>query len=106
MDTVTCRRRLLACVSATAIGINTIAPVALSAPSSDDKAAQFQASDTTHFSIAPTKTSPYATLPPPNTGGTPTFASDTSPPPFATVALAATGDYGLLPRDFRLLPPR
>jgi phospholipase C len=157
MDTVTCRRRLLACVSATAIGINTIAPVALAAPSSDgntstpikhliviygenrsfdhlfatykprqdetvmnllsqgivdefgapgpnfDKAAQFQASDTTHFSIAPTKTSPYATLPPPNTGGTPTFATDTSPPPFATVALSATVDYGLLPRDLRLL---
>ena len=35
MDTVTCRRRLLACVAATAIGINAIAPVALANSSSD-----------------------------------------------------------------------
>jgi phospholipase C len=157
MDTVTCRRRLLACVSATAIAANALAPTALAAPppggntatpikhliviygenrSFDhlfatympqhgetvmnllsqgivdehgapgpnfDKAAQFQASDTTHFSIAPTKTSRYVTLPPPNTGGTPTVASDTKPPPFATVEFAATIDYGLLPRDLRLL---
>ena len=31
MDTVTCRRRLLACVSATAICINAFAPIALAA---------------------------------------------------------------------------
>src|ERR1700757_2251164 len=35
MDTVTCRRRLLACVSATAIGINAIVPAALAGASSD-----------------------------------------------------------------------
>ncbi|HXA23547.1 MAG TPA: hypothetical protein VNW90_14735, partial [Acetobacteraceae bacterium] len=33
MDTVTCRRRLLAFVSATAICVNAFAPVALAAPS-------------------------------------------------------------------------
>jgi phospholipase C len=64
-----------------------------------EEAAQYQASDTTTFSIAPTKTGPYKTLPPPQTGGAPTAASDTNPPPFATVALAAAVDYGLLPRD-------
>jgi phospholipase C len=159
MDTVTCRRRLLACVSATAIGINTIAPAALAAPSGDSdgntatpikhviiiygenrtfdhlfatykprndekimnllsqgildefgapgpnftKAAQFQASDTEHYSVAPAKTGAYVTLPPPMTGGTPSTASDTTPPPYATVAAAAAADYGLLPRDLRLL---
>jgi phospholipase C len=64
-----------------------------------EAAAQYQASDTAAFSIAPTKTGPYKTLPPPQTGGAPTAASDTNPPPFATVALAAAVDYGLLPRD-------
>jgi phospholipase C len=160
MNTVTCRRRLLACVSATAICVNAFAPVALAAQSPGandgdtatpikhliviygenrsfdhlfgtympqhgekvmnllsqgivdqfgapgpnfDKAAQFQATDTTKYSGAPMKTNAYSTLPPPNTGFTPTIASDTTPPPFATVALAATVDYGLLPRDFRLL---
>ncbi len=160
MDTVTCRRRLLACVSATAICVNAFAPVALAAQSPGandgntatpikhliviygenrsfdhlfgtykpqhgekvmnllsqgivdefgapgpnfDKAAQFQATDTTKYSSAPTKTNAYSTLPPPNTGFTPSIASDTTPPPFATVALAGTVDYGLLPRDFRLL---
>ena len=160
MASVNCRRRLLACVSATAISVNalhagracgsaagrqggnTATPIKhliviygenrsfdhlfatympqhgetvmnllsqgivdeLGAPGPNfDKAAQFQATDTTKYSIAPTKTSAYATLPPPNTGCTPTVASDTKPPPFATVALAGTVDYGLLPRDFRLL---
>ena len=36
------------------------------------KAAQFQATDTTQYSIAPTKTNAYSTLPPPNTGFAPT----------------------------------
>jgi phospholipase C len=67
------------------------------------KASQFKASDTTAYSISPTKTGPYATLPPPNTGGAPESASDEAPPPFATIAAAAAVDYGVLPRDLRLL---
>jgi phospholipase C len=63
------------------------------------KATQYQATDTTTYSIAPTKTGAYTALPPPLTGGAPTTASDTNPPPFATVAAAAAADYGLLPRD-------
>ena len=66
-------------------------------------AAQMQASDTTTYSISPTITGPYATLPPVNTGGTPTTATDGSWPPFATLAYAAALDHGLLPRDIKLL---
>ncbi|HVB66921.1 MAG TPA: alkaline phosphatase family protein [Acetobacteraceae bacterium] len=66
-------------------------------------AVQDQASDTDSFSISPTITGPYATLPPPNTAGTPEAASDTAPPPFATTAAAAAADYGLLPQDIVLL---
>jgi phospholipase C len=65
--------------------------------------AQFQATDTSTYSISPDKTGPYKTLPPPNTGGAPESASDESPPPFATVAAAAAVDYGVLPRDVRVL---
>jgi phospholipase C len=43
------------------------------------KAAQATASDTDTFAIAPTKTGPYAVLPPLTAGG-PTANSDTSPP--------------------------
>src|SRR5262249_34692983 len=64
-----------------------------------DKARQFQANDRTTYSIAPTKSAPYKTLPPPNTGGAPEAASDENPPPFATVSAAAAVDYGVLPRD-------
>ena len=67
------------------------------------KATQYQATDTSAFSIAPAKTGPYNTLPPPNTDGAPESASNASPPPFATVAAAAAADYGLLPRDLYLL---
>jgi len=59
------------------------------------KAVQNQASDTTTYEISPTITGPYPTLPPPNTGGTHEYASDTVPPPFATVSIAAANDYGL-----------
>ena len=52
------------------------------------KAMQYQATDTTTFSISPTKTAPYTTLPPPLAGGN-QFASDTNPPPFATMQAAA-----------------
>jgi len=58
-------------------------------------ALQNQASDTTTFAISPTITGPYATLPPPNTGGTHEKPSNLLPPPFATVAAAGNADYGL-----------
>src|SRR5262249_19594516 len=67
------------------------------------RAAQFQASTTTQYSVAPSRTGPYATLPPPDTGRAHTTASDTNPPPFATVAVAGAFDHGLLQRDLRLL---
>ena len=66
-------------------------------------ALQNQASDTTVFSISPTITGPYATLPPPNTGATHTAPSDTKPPPFATLATATADDYGLPPADLYML---
>jgi phospholipase C len=67
------------------------------------KATQYQASDNTTYSISPTKSGPYKTLPPPNTGGAPESASDEAPPPFATIAAAGAVDYGVLPRDLRVL---
>lgn len=66
------------------------------------KAAQYQASVTDSFTVAPAKTSPYTTLPPPLAGGN-AVASDDSPPPFATIQAAENFDYGLLPHDLRLL---
>jgi phospholipase C len=66
------------------------------------KAVQYQASDTTTYSVSPTKATPYQTLPPPIAGGNQT-ASDTNPPPFATVQAAAAADTGLLPSDINLL---
>jgi phospholipase C len=63
------------------------------------KGTQYQATDTTTYSIAPTKAGAYQVLPPVMTGGAATSASDTSPPPFATAAAAAAADYGLLPSD-------
>jgi phospholipase C len=65
-------------------------------------AKQFQASATTTFSVSPTKTTAYTTMPPTLSGGN-KVASDTNPPPFATVQVAENFDYGLLPRDLRLL---
>jgi phospholipase C len=66
------------------------------------KAAQYEANATGTFSISPPKTTVYQTLPPPLAGGAKS-ASDTSPPPFATIQAAENADYGLLPRDLRLL---
>jgi phospholipase C len=66
------------------------------------KATQYQATANGAFSTSPTKTDPYQTLPPPLAGGAKS-ASDTSPPPFATIQAAENADYGLLPRDLRLL---
>ena len=67
-----------------------------------NKAQQFKANATTTYSIAPTKSGPYQTLPPPNTDGTPESASDEKPPPFATIDEAAAVDYGLLPNDLHV----
>lgn len=66
-------------------------------------ALQNEASVTKAYAISPAITGPYATLPPPGTGYAPEVASDTRPPPFATVAAAARADYGLLPADAGLL---
>ncbi|HEY4044450.1 MAG TPA: alkaline phosphatase family protein [Rhodopila sp.] len=65
------------------------------------KVAQYKATDTDTYSISPTKTGAYATLPPPIAGG-PEARSDTSPP-FNTIAEAQDADGGVLPRDLRLL---
>jgi phospholipase C len=66
------------------------------------KSVQYQASDTSKYSISPTKTAPYSVLPPPLAGGHQT-ASDTNPPPFSTTQAAAARDTGLLPADIPLL---
>lgn len=65
------------------------------------KVAQQTATDGDTFRIAPTKTGPYATLPPASTGGA-KAPSDTSPP-FKTIAEAQDATSDLLPRDLRLL---
>ncbi len=66
-------------------------------------AAQNTASDPDTFSQSPTIVSPYATLPPPNTDGTPQSASDSNPPPFATLAAARAVDQGLEGQDYNML---
>lgn len=66
------------------------------------KAMQYQADGTGSYSVSPPKASAYKTLPPPIVGGAQS-ASDTSPPPFATIQAAANADYGLLPHALRLL---
>ncbi len=65
------------------------------------KAAQYIATDTDTFRIAPAKTGPYATLPPLTAGG-PKANSDTSPP-FNTISEAEDATSDLLPRDLHLL---
>jgi phospholipase C len=67
------------------------------------QAQQWKANATTTYSIAPDKTEPFKTLPPPNTGGAPESASDESPPPFATITAAAAVDYGVLSGALALL---
>jgi len=67
------------------------------------KAEQMQASDTTTYTIAPTITGPYTTLPPPNTGAAHVSPSDTTPPPFATLAAATANDYGLPSWDIYMI---
>ena len=65
------------------------------------KGAQYQATDTKSFEIAPTKTGPYSVLPPLTAGG-PKANSDTAPP-FKTISEAETATSDLLPRDLHLL---
>ncbi|HEY1710182.1 MAG TPA: alkaline phosphatase family protein [Rhizomicrobium sp.] len=62
------------------------------------RAIQRQASDTTTFSIAPTITGAYKTLPAPNVNFTPQTTSYTGAP-WVTPAVAGQYDYGLLPKD-------
>ncbi len=65
------------------------------------KAAQYAATESDTFHIAPTKTGPYTTVPPLTVGG-PKANSDTSPP-FNTIAQAEDATSDLLPRDLKLL---
>jgi phospholipase C len=58
-------------------------------------AAQFNALDNTTFSISPTHKQKYANIPPPGTQGAPTSASDTSPAPFQTLAVAELAEPDL-----------
>lgn len=50
------------------------------------EALQYSATDTGTYSQSPSGKTPYAHLPPAMTDGAPSAASDTNPPPFATVA--------------------
>jgi phospholipase C len=64
--------------------------------------------DTTTYSIAPGGKTPYTTggtnaFPPIMTGGAPEYASDSTPPPFATVKAAKAYDYGLESGDYDIL---
>lgn len=61
--------------------------------------AQLQASDTAAYSLSPTITGAYRKLPPPTTGFVHETASDTDPPPFATIGAAKAFDYGLEDAD-------
>jgi len=67
------------------------------------QAAQLTASDTDVYSNAPTITGLYRKLPAPTTGFVHTDASDSNPPPFASVAAAKAADYGLDDEDIPLL---
>jgi phospholipase C len=69
------------------------------------KAAQFTVAAQQKYFIAPpvgTKTA-YTTLPPPDLNGVPLVASDTNPPPFATIAAAQAAEPSLEPEDMHLL---
>lgn len=69
-------------------------------------AAQYQAtlSAPAKFALSPTTKTPYQVLPAPLTGSANTVASDTNPPPIASLALATLAESGaLLPEDLPLL---
>ncbi|HEV3424037.1 MAG TPA: alkaline phosphatase family protein [Paraburkholderia sp.] len=61
-------------------------------------AAQYTASATnpSRFEPSPGSKQPYSVLPAPNTGSVPTAASDTNPPPFATLAAAQAAESNAL----------
>jgi phospholipase C len=68
------------------------------------RASQSKASDTDKYQVSPGGKSPYQFLPPENTDGSASVASDTSPVPFAKVTAAAAAEpFGLLPSDARRL---
>jgi phospholipase C len=71
------------------------------------KAAQNQASDTTTYQLSPPGQTPFGTLPPALTDGAPSAASDTDPPPFATLAAVTSTEQqindGLPLNAFELL---
>jgi phospholipase C len=59
-----------------------------------------QATDPTVFNMSPTSKTPYSVLPAPNTGSAASAASDTNPPPFATLAAAQAAEGNALePQD-------
>lgn len=68
------------------------------------KARSFGASDAypAPWLLSPPITSAYSPLPPPGAGGA-ALPSDTSPAPFATLAVASANEPGLLPSDIPLL---
>jgi phospholipase C len=69
------------------------------------KAAQFTVTPQQHYFISAPDVSktPYTTLPPPDLNGVPLQASDSHPPPFATVAAAQAAEPSLEPEDAVLL---
>jgi phospholipase C len=69
------------------------------------KAAQFTVTpQPSYFISAPDNSkTPYTTLPPPDLNGVPLVASDSNPPPFATLAAAQAGEPSLEGEDAVLL---
>ena len=59
------------------------------------EAAQFSALDKTTFMISPAAKTMYSNIPPPGTDGAPTTASDSSPAPFQTLAMAKLAEPDL-----------
>jgi phospholipase C len=64
---------------------------------------QSSAQQTGTYSLSPGNKVPYKTLPPPGAAGSPTAASDTNGPPFATIEAASNYEYGLFPGDLALI---
>jgi|SRR5579862_175978 len=62
------------------------------------QAGQQQASDTSTYSVSPTTTGSFGTLPPPNTNFTPEYQT-TAGAPWPSTAYVAEYDYGLLPKQ-------
>jgi phospholipase C len=58
-------------------------------------ATQYAAADVGTFTISPVAKSPYTNIPPPGTDGAPSVASDSSPAPFVTLAVAEAAEPDL-----------